>query len=101
MPVNGEQTEISQVPAQKDLGIIRDDKLKFVPDMKAMVKKANINLGIIKRPFSCIDKTIFSNLYKTIVRPNLEYASTVCRKRQHFSIENVQRRATRLAHTVI
>ena len=67
MSVNGEQTEINQVPEQKDLGVIIDDKLK----------KANRNLGIIKRTFSYLDKTIFLNLYKSIVRPNLEYASTV------------------------
>ena len=77
MSVNGEQTEINQVPEQKDLGVTIDDKLKFVPHIQAMVKKANRNLGIIKRTFSYLDKTIFLNLYKSIVRPNLEYASTV------------------------
>ena len=84
----GEQTEINQVPEQKDLGVIIDDKLKFVPHIQAMVKKADINLGIIKRTFRYLDKTIFLNLYKSIVRPNLEYASTVWsviyKKRQHF-----------------
>ena len=77
MPVNGEQTEINQVPEQNDLRVIIDDKLKFVPHIQAMVKKANRNLGIIKRTFSYLDKTIFLNLYKSIVRPNLECASTV------------------------
>ena len=48
MSVNGEQTEINQVPEQKDLGVIIDYKLKFVPHIQAMVKKANRNLGIIK-----------------------------------------------------
>ena len=39
MSVNGEQTEINQVPEQKDLGVIIDDKLKFVPHIQAMVKR--------------------------------------------------------------
>ena len=45
MSVNGEQTEINQVSEQKDLRVIIDDKLKFVPHIQAMVKKANRNLG--------------------------------------------------------
>ena len=52
MYVNGEQTEINQVSEQKDLGVIIDDKLKFVPHIQAMVKKANRNLGLIKRTFT-------------------------------------------------
>ena len=36
-----------------------------------------MNLGIIKRTFSYLDKLCFLNLYKSIVRPHLEYASTV------------------------
>ena len=103
MSVNGEQTEINQVPEQKDLGVIIDDKLNFKPHIQAMVKKANRNLGIIKRTFSYLDKTILLNLYKSIVRPNLEYASTVWSviyKKDSISIENVQRRATRLVQNI-
>ena len=55
MSVNGEQTEINQVSEQKDLGVIIDDKLKFVPHIQAMVKKANRNLRLIKRTFSYLD----------------------------------------------
>ena len=70
-------TKINQVSEQKDLGVIIDNKLKFIPHIQAMIKKANRNLGIIKRTFSYLDKTVLLNLYKSIVRPHLEYASTV------------------------
>ena len=40
MSVNGEQTEINQVSEQKDLGVILDDKLKFVPDIQAHTNRA-------------------------------------------------------------
>ena len=47
---------------------------------------------------------MFLNLYKTIVRPHLEYASTVLsvlyKKKDRISIENVQRRATGIVHSV-
>ena len=103
MSVNGEHTDINQVSEQKDLGVIIDDKLKFVPHIQAMAKKVNRNLGLIKRTFSYLDKTIFLNLYKSIVRPNLEYASTVWSviyKKDSIAIENVQRRATRLVRNI-
>ena len=74
---NWEPTKINQVSEQKDLGVIIDNTLKFIPHIQAMVKKANRNLGIIKIAFSYLDKTVFLNLYRSIVRPHLEYASTV------------------------
>ena len=92
-----------KVTEQKDLGVLIDNKLNFVPHIRAMVKKANRNLGIIKRTFSYIDKTIFLNLYKALVRPHLEYASTVWTviyKRDCIAVENVQGRATRLVHCI-
>ena len=67
MRQNGAPVIINQVTEQKDLGVTIDNKLKFVPHIQAMVKKANRNLGIIKRTFSYLDKTVFLNLYKTIV----------------------------------
>ena len=78
MAQNGEPTKINQESDQKDPGVIIDNKLKFIPNIQAMpVKKANRNLGIIKKTFSYLHKTVFLNLYKSIVRPHLEYASTV------------------------
>ena len=100
---NGGRTEIKNVTEQKDLGVLIDNNLTFVPHMQAKIKKANRNLGIIKRTFSYIDKPIFLNLYKALVRPHLEYASivwTVIYKKDCIAIENVQRRSTRLVHGV-
>ena len=53
-------------------------------------------LGIIKRAFSHLDKYSFVKLYKTIVRPCLEYGNSIWSpqlKRQMKEIEKVQRRA--------
>ncbi len=64
---------------------------------------ANRNVGIIFRTFNFMDKDIFLNLYKSIVRPHLEYASAVWSlvfKKDKISIENVQRRATRLVNSL-
>ena len=45
--------------------------------------------------FTFMDIDMFLNLYKSIVRPHLEYAVTVCTplyKKDMIAIENVQRR---------
>ena len=53
---------------------------------------------MIFRTFTYMDKEIFLNLYRSLVRPHLEYAVTVCTplyKKDLVAIENVQRKATK------
>ena len=73
--------------------------LSFKEHICKMVSKANQILGIIRRTFLSLDRSIFVILYKALVRPHLEYASTVWSprlKRERDIIERVQRRATKL-----
>ena len=78
MTKNNQRRSIITIQEEKDLGVTIDNQMKFVSHIiQASVKKANRNLGIIKRTFSYIDKTVFLNLYKALVRPHLEYGSTV------------------------
>ena len=91
--------KIQQVNQEKDLGVIFDKKLKFEEHIKHKVNIANRNLGIIYRKCSYLDQTMFDNLYKTMVRPHLEYASAIWNphhKRLKVLLENVQRPATRM-----
>ena len=60
MTQSWEPTKINQVSEQKDLGVIIDNNLEFIPHIQTIVKKANRNLGIIKRTFSYLDKTVHS-----------------------------------------
>ena len=56
-------------------------------------------MGIIRRTFTYLDKTIFTRLFKSLVRPHLEYANSVwypSLKKLKILVENVQRRATKL-----
>ena len=95
---DGTQT-IEKVANEKDFGVIIDSKLTFRDHITSKVNLANRNLGIIFRTFTFLDTEIFLNLYKSLVRPHLEYATVVWSplyKKDRIASENVQRRVTRL-----
>ena len=92
-------SEIEKTTHEKDLGVIVDKQLKFQQHISSSVKKANRKLGLIRRSFTHMDKDMFLTLYKSIVRPHLEYGSniwTTIYKKESIALENVQRRATKL-----
>jgi len=87
------------VSEEKDLGVTIDKKLTFSKHVTNQVNKANKIIGAIRYTFATIDSNNFLPLYKSIVRPHLEYATVICGpklKRDRDTLEQVQRRATRL-----
>ena len=99
MDINNRNMPISKCVHEKDLGVIFDNRLKFDEHIQAAISKANKMLGIIRRAFAFMDKEIFLHLYKSLVRPHLEYGNSIwCPhlKRQSSAIEKVQRRATKM-----
>ncbi|MEW8547929.1 MAG: reverse transcriptase family protein, partial [Candidatus Thiodiazotropha sp.] len=97
-PVN-----IEKVDHEKDLGVIVDKNLKFREHITSKVNIANRNVAIIFRTFTYLDTEMFLNLYKSLVRPHLEYGSQIWSpiyKKDKIIIENVQRRATRLVKSI-
>ena len=83
---------------QKDLGVIIDNKLKFSKHCKESSKKANKILGLVSRSFEHKSKDIILPLYKSLVRPHLEYASQFWNPHYRKDIdvlERVQKRATK------
>lgn len=62
---------------EKDLGVIFNNKLKFDTHIDTIVKKANRQLGIIAKVFTSRNPVTIIPLYKTFVRPHLEYNSII------------------------
>jgi hypothetical protein len=90
--------ELENVDRIKDLGVTVDSKLSFETHIHEKVSKANVMAGIIRRNFTFLDEDMFKCLYKSHVRPHLEYANSAWQshKLKHIdALENVQRRATR------
>jgi len=55
-----------------DLGIVIDSKLKFHACTDSVTNKANRTLGLIYEVFECKDSDVILNLYKSLVRPQLD-----------------------------
>ena len=58
---------------ERDLGIIVDSSMKFIEQWNIAIINANSTLGLIRRTIKCKSKNIITKLYKTLVRPKLEY----------------------------
>ena len=95
--LNGQQ--LDSITSEKDLGVMVDNELKFHVHTAAVTKKANQMLGVIKRTYKTRDAITISTLYKSMVRPHLEYGNAIwgpCYMGDLKKVESVQRRATKL-----
>ena len=69
-------TKLNTVTQQKDLGILISNNLHPRRHIQEIIKKANQRIGLIKRCFTGLDNKI-EILYKTLVRPVLEYGANI------------------------
>ena len=91
--------ELAQSSFEQDLGVFVDEELKFRKHASVAVLKANKILGAINRSFLHLDDHTLPLLYKSLVRPHIEYANIVWgpfNKADQVLVERVQRRATRM-----
>ena len=94
---------LTQSNQEKDLGITFDQNLKFAAHIRNMVAKANGRVGLLRRNFSNMSPSIFLPLYKSLVRPLLEYGSCIWNpalSSHNIEIEKVQHRATKLVQNI-
>ena len=93
-------SSITSVKCTKDLGVLISSDLSWSAQVHAVVHKANRILGVVYRTLGPSNVEAFSTLYKSLVRPVLEYAVPVwCPYlvKDILALEKVQRRASHLA----
>ena len=91
-------TELSCTDHVKYLGVTLSHDMKWTRHVNQVCSKGNRALGFIRRNVKIRSPRIKEQLYKTLVRPHTEYASTVWapyETRLTKQIEMVQRRAAR------
>ena len=96
---DGNSTNLIVVNCEKDLGVYVQDNLKFDKHISLTVNRANRLVGLIKRAFSYLDEETLLVLYKTLIRPILDYGNLIwfpTLKKDIRAIENVQRRVTKI-----
>ena len=65
------------IESEKDLGVVVDNKLSFKQQISQSTAKANRIVGLIRRSFDYLNERIFVTLFKSLVRPLLEYGHCV------------------------
>jgi ribonuclease P/MRP protein subunit RPP40 len=95
--------DLSSVDEEKDLDVVITKDFKAGNQCGHAVKKAKRMLGTIKRNFTDRSRMTIVALYKSLVRPHLEYCIQAWRP--HLSkdiqlVERVQRRATKMVEDI-
>ena len=84
---------------EKDVGVVFDPTLNFRRHINIMISKTNHRVGLVKWTFSTLNTKNFKLIYKSLIRPTLEYCSSIWYPiliTDATEIEKVQRRSTKL-----
>jgi hypothetical protein len=96
--------DLSHVESHVDLGITITQNLTWSAHISRVCKKCNTTLFLLRKTFKGISFETSITLYKTLVRPILEYCGPVwsCDLiRDRNMLESVQRSATRLSYGAV
>ena len=67
------KTDIPECPHQKQLGIVLDSKLNFNAHVDEKIRKCNRIIGLVRRLFVTLPRNALLTIYKSFVRPHLDY----------------------------
>ena len=97
------ECQLKETLSERDLGIQVDSMLKFHDHAAIVVKKCKYLMSIIKRSFKCLDKKMMMKLYKSLIRPVIEYGNSVWGpgfKGDEEKVEKIQRRVTKMIRSL-
>ena len=88
---------VASAPFQKHLGLFLDEKLTFGHHLNDKISKANKGVGLIKRLYFYLPRKSLLNIYKSFIRPHLDYGDVIYDQPSNDSfckiIESVQYKA--------
>ena len=83
LPLNFNGEKVQAAISQKHLGLVLDSKLDFNEHISNKINKSNKIIGIMKKLSLFLSRKTLLTIYKSFVRPNLDYADIVYDK--HFN----------------
>jgi hypothetical protein len=89
---------LERVDEIKDLGVIMDGRISFLPHIEAIISKSSRMLGFIKIKRFSLSYT-HKTLYTSLLRPNLEHAACVWSPHHYQSVHS--ERLKRVKHNFI
>ncbi|KAL5255423.1 hypothetical protein ACHWQZ_G010850 [Mnemiopsis leidyi] len=99
--------ELPKTDAEKDLGVLVNETLDWKSQIVKAVKKAKSVIGWTTRNVISREKDVLLNIYKSLVRPHLEYCTQLWNPvaehgnwKMIMEIEKVQRDFTRLVKDI-
>ena len=101
-------TALSSVESECDLGLYTDAQFEWTENMKRAISKANRMTAWVSRNIIAKTKDVMLLVYKTLIRPHIEYCVQVWSPSHHhygnwaiiLQLEQVQRKFTRLIDDV-
>ena len=68
---------VAYTSCQKHLGLHLDEKLNFSQHINIKISKANKGIGIIKRLSHILPRKSLLTIYKSFIRPHLDYCDVI------------------------
>ena len=85
---------MKQVPSQKHLKLLLDNKLNFQEHLKNILNKVNKTIGLLRKPQNILPREPLLTIYKLFVRPHLDYGNVIYDQHYnnsfHQKIESIQ-----------
>ena len=79
-PVSYSGVDVMQVDYHKHLGYILDSKMSYSKHIDGKIGKANQGIGVIKRLYNYLPRKALLQIYKSFIRPHLDYCDIICHK---------------------
>ena len=76
-PLKLNKNDVQSAKSQKHLGLVLDSKLDFNENVNNKINKCNKSIGIMKKLSLTLSKNSFLTIYKTFLRPILDYANII------------------------
>ena len=87
-PVKFNNNDIAKCSDQKPLGIVLDSMLNFESHVNQKIKKCNKLVGVIRRLSVHLPRTALLTIYKSFIRPNLDYGDILYDKPKNENFQN-------------